>query len=218
MSRKNRTQSVLCSLTAEHVEQELESTEWKNQRFAEIADQYRTRMLMRARRITDCREEAEDIVQEAYLKALRGLPNFRGDSKMESWLYSIMKNATLEHLRNRKRHGFRQQASDRSDDNQEIMLEIPDTRADPEEACARREIEQILLSEVDKLDSRCRRTVQTCFLNETPHRIAAESMGVGVSTIKSRVFRGKRLLKKALSPCIRGLIHQNLLTDRSENL
>ena len=174
---------------------------------------------MRAYQIATSWEEAEDIVQEAYLKALRGLPNFRGDSKMESWLYTIVRNAALEHLRNRKRHGLGQQAPIPSDDDDQTMFEIPDTRADPEEACARSEIEQILLAEIEKLDSRCKCTVQMCFLNETPYQVAAEYLGVGVSTIKSRVFRGKRLLSKALSPCaVTNANQRPLLTDQSEGL
>lgn len=219
MNRTDRTQSVLCSLTAEHAEQEMENLESKKLRFAAIADQFHARMIMRAHRIATSREEAEDIVQEAYLKALRGLPKFRGDSKMESWLYSIVRNAALEHLRNRRRSGFGQRASVPSDDADQTMIEIPDTRPDPEEACAQGEIEQMLLSEIGKLDARCRRTVQMCFLNETPYQVAAQSMGVGVSTIKSRIFRGKRLLRKALSPCaVTNRNHHDLLADQSECL
>ncbi len=93
---------------------------------------------------------------------------------METWLYSIMNNAALEHLRKCKRHGFDRQAHVRSENDEETTLDVPDTRADPEEACAQSEMEQIMLSEIAKLDSACRRTLQMCFLDETPYRAAAK--------------------------------------------
>lgn len=207
------------SLAAENVKQELQSFEKRSLLFAEIAGQCRTRLLLRAHRITPCREEAEDIVQEVYLKALRGLSRFRGDSKMETWLYSIMKNAALEHLRNSKRRGLNRQATLGSGNDNETILEVPDTRIDPEEACARSEMEQILLSEIDKLDSVCGRTVQMCFLDEIPYQAVAESLRVGVSTIKSRVFRCKRMLRKTLSPCfVTSPVQHDSVTDGSEDL
>ena len=206
-------------LAAKKIKPEPESSERTNLLFAEVAGRCRARLLLRAHRFAACREEAEDIVQEAYLKALRGLPRFRGDSKMETWLYSIMKNAALEHLRNRKRRGFGRQALVRSENDEETMLEVRDTRSDPEEACVQSEMEQILVSEIDKLDSSCRHTLQMCFLDETPYRTAAESLRVGVSTVKSRVFRGKRMLRKALSPFIvTNLAHDHSFTDRPEEL
>lgn len=207
------------NLAVEQVKPELESLEIRNLLFAEMADQCRAKLLMRAHRIAAWREEAEDIVQEVYMKALKGLPRFRGNSKMETWLYAIMKNAALEHLRNRKRRGFDRQSLVRCEKDEKTMLEIPDTRADPEEACARSEIEEILLSEIAKLDSGYRRTVQMCFLEEIPYRIAAESLSVTVNTVKSRVFRSKRILRKALSPCLAtSLVQHHLLTDQSEDL
>jgi RNA polymerase sigma-70 factor (ECF subfamily) len=205
-------------LIPEKVKLAQESHEVRNLMFAEAASQCRAMLLSRAHRIAGSREEAEDIVQDVYLKALKGLPRFRGDSKMETWLYSIMRNAALEHLRNRKRRVADQQTFVRSENDEETTLEVPDTRADPEEACARSEMEQILLSEIDKLDSGCRHTLQMCFLNETPYLIAAESLHVRVSTVKSRVFRSKRILRKALSPCFAtSSVQGHLLTDQPED-
>jgi RNA polymerase sigma-70 factor (ECF subfamily) len=210
---------VSSKLSAKKVKPELESIERTNLLFAEVAGQCRARLLLRARRITACREEAEDIVQEVYLKALKGLSQFRGDSKMETWLYSIMKNASLECLRNRKRRGLDRQASLGSGNDEGFVFEIPDTRTDPEEAYAQSEMEQILLAEIDKLGSVCKRTIQMCLLEEIPYQTAAKSLQVRITTIKSRVFSGKRMLRKALSPCLAtSPVQHDSATDRSEVL
>jgi RNA polymerase sigma-70 factor (ECF subfamily) len=217
LNRKEWTGTVSSSFAAMNVKPE--RVERRNLLFAEVAIQCRTRLLLRAHRITACREEAEDIVQEVYLKALKGLSRFRGDSKMDTWLYSIMKNASLEYLRNRKRRGLDQQASLRPEDDGQSVLEVRDTRTDPEEACARSEIEELLLSEIDKLDSVCKRTLQMCLLEEVPYQTAAKSLQVRVTTIKSRVFRGRRMLRKALSPgFVSNPAQRRSGTDRSEEL
>lgn len=184
------------SIAVEPIKSELEDFERVCALFVETTSRRRTKLLRRAGRIPACREEAEDIVQEAFLKALRGLPHFRGDSRMETWLYSIMTNAILEYLRNRKNRILGQQPSICSEDDEETIFEIPDLRPNPEESCADAEMERLLLSEIDKLDSVCRLTLRACLLEDVPYQTVAESLCIGVSAVKSRVFRGRRMLKR----------------------
>src|SRR5919108_2922607 len=58
-----------------------------------------------ALRLVGDRQEAEDVAQEAYLRVFRGLAGFRGDAQFETWLYRIVANAAMSHLRKRRRLG-----------------------------------------------------------------------------------------------------------------
>ena len=208
--RKELIDRMSDNIAREPIKTELENFERVCTLFVEIASRHRTKLLRRADRIPACREDAEDIVQEALLKALRGLPHFRGDSRMETWLYSIMSNAILEHLRNRKNRIVGQQPFIGSEDDEETIFEIPDLRPNPEESCADAEMERLLLSEIDKLDSVCRLTLRACLLENIPYQTVAESLCIGVSAVKSRVFRGRRMLQKVFfESCVENSIHHS---------
>jgi len=71
--------------------------------FLRTTEERRTQLLQVARRITNGGEDAEDILQEAFPKAYKALPNFRGDSSMSTWLTAIVRNTAREYLRERRR-------------------------------------------------------------------------------------------------------------------
>jgi RNA polymerase sigma-70 factor, ECF subfamily len=164
----------------------------------EAAVQRRAQLLWLAERITNNREEAEDVVQEALLNAFKNLLQFRGESKMSTWLGAIVRNTGIEWMR-RKRRRINLPLESVSDGEEVSLLdECPDTRRNPEQLYERWEMESILLSAIDDLNSLCRHPIQICALEERSHMDAANALGVNVCTIKSRIHRGKRLLKRAI--------------------
>jgi RNA polymerase sigma factor (sigma-70 family) len=90
------------SSTSTNFESAMDNSQDQLATFLDIAQKHRARLLFLAWRITSRREEAEDIVQEALLKAFRALPRFRGDSRMDTWLHTIVRHAALESLGNRR--------------------------------------------------------------------------------------------------------------------
>jgi RNA polymerase sigma-70 factor (ECF subfamily) len=81
------------------------------------------------------------------------------------------------------------------------VLEFRDPARDPEQRFVHKEMDEILYSEIQRLNSVCKSTIQMCAIEECSHREAANALGVSVASVKSRVFRGKRLLKRAV--CLR---------------
>lgn len=73
--------------------------------FEELVERTGRQVYTLAYRIVGDRHEAEDVAQEAYLRAYRSLPGFRGDARFETWLYRIVANASMTHLRRRGRFG-----------------------------------------------------------------------------------------------------------------
>lgn len=174
--------------------------ESKLKTFIQVSEQCRSQLLWQAQHITNNYEEAEDIVQESLLKALRNLSQFRGESQMRTWLCVIVRNTAVEWLRSRRGRVCLPLESV-SRDNQLVVFEIPDPERNPEQCCERREMENILYSEINKLNSVCKRAIQMCFLEGLSHLEAANALGVNVITIKSRIFRGKQTMKQSV--CLR---------------
>lgn len=167
--------------------------------FLQAAEERRPQLLQVARRITNHNDDAEDVLQEAFLKAYKALPNFRGEAQMSTWLTAIVKNTAREHLRGKGGRIFLSIEYTAGTDNETVAMDFPDTRRNPEESCEQREIETLLRGEVAKLNRGCRQVIERCMLQEEPQLEVAKALQVKVATVKARVFRAKRILNRALS-------------------
>jgi RNA polymerase sigma-70 factor (ECF subfamily) len=166
--------------------------------FAKAAEKHRAQLLWLAQRITPQREEAEDIVQEALLKAFRNLAQFRGEAKMSTWLRAIVQNTARDWLRNQKGRVQLPLEQTNPTEGTTMTFDFPHPAESPEERCERNELEWILRSELKKLNSVSRRAIQLCVLEELSHRAASRALNISVITVKSRVFSGKQRLKRAV--------------------
>lgn len=194
---ENRSEERSCN--ADGTEFGSGSTAWEHKliAFVQVAEARREQLLWQAQRITNNREEAEDIVQEALLKGFRHLRQFRGESMMCTWLVAILKNVGREWLRSQKVRAFQPLEHLRDRDEVSLLDDLPDPCEDPEQFCERWEVSNILLSEIDELDSVCKHALKMCALEQRSHLEAANALGVSVAAIKSRLFHGKRMLKRA---------------------
>jgi len=187
------------ALSAMEVETDAPMREARIREFLATAEQRRPQLLRMARRLTNSNEDAEDVVQEALMKAFRALAKFRGESQMSSWLGAIVQNTAHEHLRSRRNRVFVSIEYLSRQDNEVVEIDLPDPGKNPEETCQSKQIESILREEVSKLGIVCRRAIEMCVLDESPQFAAANVLNLSVATMKSRVFRGKRLLGRAVS-------------------
>jgi RNA polymerase sigma-70 factor (ECF subfamily) len=187
------------ALSAMEVEMDEPLRESRLSEFLDTAERRRPQLLRMARRLTNSNEDAEDIVQEAFMKAYKALAKFRGESQMSSWLGAIVQNTAHEHLRSRRNRVFVSIEYLSKQDNEVVEIDLPDPGKNPEETWQRREMEGILREEVSKLGMVCRRAIEICVLDESPQLEAARAMNLSVATMKSRVFRGKRILGRTLS-------------------
>jgi RNA polymerase sigma-70 factor, ECF subfamily len=162
------------------------------------SEERRAQLLWDVQRVTKSSEEAEDIVQEALLRAWRSLQQFRGDAQISTWLRAIVRNTAREWLRNRGSRINVPIGVMHSDEEDFPVLELTDSRPDPEEICARREMEQLLRAEIEGLTMVSRRAIEMCALEEQSLRSAAQALNVNVVTVKSRLFRGRQLLRRSL--------------------
>jgi RNA polymerase sigma-70 factor (ECF subfamily) len=183
------------------IDSEVSTWEGKLVKFTQVAEQRRAQLLWLAQCITHNPDEAEDVVQESLFRALRNLPRFRGESQIGTWLCVIVKNTGREWLRKRRGRVYFSLEYGPNPDQEPIAWEFPDPERDPEQRFVRTEMNEILHSEIERLNSLCKSTIQMCSIGESSHREAADALGVSVGAVKSRVYQGKRLLKRAV--CLR---------------
>jgi RNA polymerase sigma-70 factor (ECF subfamily) len=143
--------------------------------------------------------EAEDVVQETFLRAYRGLENFRGESSLKTWLYAIALN------RARARHGtlarFKALFSTRSarDEVTDVLDDAADPAASPEDATVAREQRARLRAAIRELPEEFRTAVILRDLEGLSYQEVAAVLSVPIGTVRSRIARGRSLLKEALS-------------------
>lgn len=163
-----------------------------------MSEERRAQLLWDVQRVTKCSEEAEDIVQEALLRAWRNLQQFRGDAQISTWVRAIVRNTAREWLRNRGSRVNIPIGTLRTEEDEFPVLELTDMRPDPEECYARREMEELLHAEIEALSMVSRTAIELCALKEQSLREAARTLNVNVITVKSRLFRGRQLLQRGL--------------------
>ena len=185
----------------------MDATAWESRVacFVQAAERRRAHYLRLAHRVTPSREEAEDIVQEALLRAFRNLPQFRGEAQMTTWLQTIVQNAAREWLRERR--GIHLVSLERDSDTETVAMDFPDPGLTPEEQYKQTEMRQILLAEIGNLGSACRDAVRMCALEGASQEEAANALKVSVAAIKARVFSARRQLRESAE--LRGVWRKN---------
>jgi RNA polymerase sigma-70 factor, ECF subfamily len=167
------------------------------QAFEALFKRYQRRTLAVVLRYTRVVEDAEDIVQQSFHKAFLHLYQFQGESSFSTWLTRIAINEALMFLR---RIGAVREVSidDIRDTGSVDSLGISDSNADPETLYSRREEARILSKAVRNLRPGLRTTIVLRELRELSTSETARRMGLSMTTVKARIFRGKRQLRQKL--------------------
>lgn len=161
--------------------------------FRAIIKTHNQRLYRIARGVVRNDAEAEDIVQEAYMRAFASLDSFRGDASLSTWLSRIVINEALGRLRKRKRV-----VAVRDNPEAEIIRFPLNPNDDPERTMAQRQILGLVERATDSLPDVYRsvfvaRVIEGLSIEET-----AELLGIRPETVKTRLHRARALVRKAL--------------------
>ena len=167
--------------------------------FRHIMQRSNQRLFRIARSVVHDDTEAEDVVQESYMRAYDKLDTFRGDSKLLTWLTTIVLNEARGRLR--KRHnmvGLEQIDLAPDDSHQVLQFPAKFGTEDPAASTARAQIRQLLENAIDELPAAFRivyvmREIEDCSVEET-----ATQLEILPETVKTRLFRARRLLRTSL--------------------
>jgi RNA polymerase sigma-70 factor (ECF subfamily) len=160
---------------------------------------YRLSLYRQALRIVGNPEDAEDALQNAFLNAVCHLNQFEGRSKFSTWLTRVVINAAA--MVRRSKHS--QRAAPLEDclpnDDGEASLEIADVQPDPEQVCSSSQINALVNEQFNLLSPGLRSAFQLRHIDGLSCVKAAQSLGISVSAVKSRVNRARRQLAESLN-------------------
>jgi RNA polymerase sigma-70 factor (ECF subfamily) len=163
---------------------------------------YEAQLFRTAFALVKNQQEAEDVVQDAVLKAYRNLRSFRGDAKFSTWLISITLNEARGRLR-RENRAVVDSLDERREENADFTpAALTDWREVPLAALERQEIRALVQKAVAELPDSYReivtlRDIEECSVNDT-----AAVLGISVALVKVRLHRARMLLQKRLAPLL----------------
>jgi RNA polymerase sigma-70 factor (ECF subfamily) len=162
--------------------------------FGEIQNLYSHRLYKRIVSITRSREDAEDALQDTFLRAYRGLPSFEGRSKFSSWLTRIAINSALMAIRKRRARAemsFHQQPGIEED---APSFDIRDEALNPEELCDQKERSCAIHHAIQRLNPKMRAPLHIWISQEHSIKEIAHALGISTACVKSRIQRARKRL------------------------
>ncbi|RMF58082.1 MAG: sigma-70 family RNA polymerase sigma factor [Calditrichaeota bacterium] len=143
------------------------------------------------------REETEDLVQEAFIKAFAALPSFNEEYAFSTWLYKIAINNCIDHLRKKKLKTYSINKPLQSKDG-ELGREFPDTSMSPDKKILSEERTNIIEAAISELPENYKIAIVLRHTEEKSYEEIAEILNIPLGTVKARIFRAREMLKKKL--------------------
>jgi len=168
--------------------------------FTTLINQYDRHIYRLALNITGNQEDAEDVLQDSFLKAYSNLDQFQGDSRFYTWLVRIAVNEALMKLR--KRRGASWVSLDEPADTDHRSLvprEVEDWTENPERSYAKTELRDILSQAIEKLEPQFRTVFVLRDVEEFSTEETAKMLGLSVPAVKSRLLRARLKLRELLN-------------------
>ena len=153
-------------------------------------------------RMTEDAEEARDLTQETFLSALKAIRSFRGEAELKTWLFRIALNQSRNRFRwwkRRKRNETMSLDKPIGDGTATVSDTIADEGETPEQAYLRSERRQKLITALGAIPEIFRETIILCDIEGFGYEETARALNINIGTVKSRLSRGRELLRKRLS-------------------
>jgi RNA polymerase sigma-70 factor (ECF subfamily) len=142
--------------------------------------------------LTQNREEAEDLVQETYVKALKGFGSFQQGTNFRAWIFRILRNTFLT-----SRTGLKASQTVSLDDEEDDSL-TPVTAETPDSLLLANAGQQVIQTALEQLPLPFREVVLLCDVEEMSYQEIADTLAIPIGTVMSRLSRGRKAMRKAL--------------------
>ena len=171
--------------------------------FEELVNRYERKIYRLALRLTGNQQDAEDVLQETFLKAFEHLPDFRQDSRFYTWLVRIAVNEGLMKLRKRRSDKSEPLEDAVDDDGQVMPREFRDWKPNPEQLMGREELEATLLNAANSLPASLRTVFFLRDVEELSTEETGEALNLSVGAVKARLFRARMRLREELAKVLK---------------
>ena len=173
----------------------------KQECFDKLVVMYSPQLYRTAYGLLGSKQDAEEVVQDSFVRAFRALENFRGDSSFETWMHRITINLARNKFHWNRRRGEGQMMSISrisEDDGEQREFLFPDDRLRPDFTLENSEIESQIMKGLSSLPESLRETMVLRHVSDLPYEEIAERLDCKVGTVKSRLARGRELLREYL--------------------
>ena len=174
--------------------------------FDGLIGMYSAKLYKVAYALLGSRQDAEEVVQDTFLRAYRALHAFRGESSLETWLHRITVNLARNKFQwnHRRGGGLNVSLSANGDDSggdpgAELEHDVPDRRMEPDLVLEQDEIGKNIMKALNSLPDNLRETMLLRHVNDMPYEQIAQKLDCKVGTVKSRLSRGREMLRDSLA-------------------
>jgi RNA polymerase sigma-70 factor, ECF subfamily len=170
----------------------------ERQAFDQLVQRHHKQAYNIAYRMTGNHADAEDLTQEAFIRAFRFFGQYRRELPFENWLYRIMSNVFVDMLRRRPKVHIRSIDQPIQMDDGEAMMEIPDSALTPEESVLSNELDARIQSALMTMSEEFRMAVIYADIQGLSYEEIADAMRCSIGTVRSRLHRGRKILRERL--------------------
>ena len=167
--------------------------------FDKLVTMYSPRLYNTAYGLLKSKQDVEEVVQDAFIRAFRALNNFRGDASFETWMHKITINLARNKYHWNRRRGGKETINipDMTDECQEQLDYLyPDNRMRPDLIIENSELESEIMNGFADLPESLRKTMELRHISNLQYEEIAAQLSCKVGTVKSRLARGRELLRK----------------------
>jgi RNA polymerase sigma-70 factor (ECF subfamily) len=164
--------------------------------FEELVSAYEKKIYNYCLRMTNCREDAEDLTQEVFIKVYRSLKSFRGNSQLSTWIYRIAHNICIDKFRKTKANVYSlSQTKDREDERE---IELASAEPTPEEKMLAKERQEFIQKCINGLRPEYRSVIILRDIQHYSYEEIAGILDVPLGTVKSHISRARTALREAV--------------------
>jgi len=144
-------------------------------------------------------DEVLDVTQEAFIKAYRALPNFRGDSQFYTWLYRVAINTAKNHLATLSRRPPQGDIEAEIAEQMDMGTRLKEQET-PERLAEEADLKAVILESIDKLPEELKTALTLREIDGLSYDEIADAMDCPIGTVRSRIFRAREAVDKAIKP------------------
>lgn len=165
--------------------------------FRKLVNKYQTPLYYHVVKMVKDREQVEDLIQEAFVKAFDNLKSYNTSYAFSTWLYRITTNHTIDYLRKKKLQTMSINEPVKTRDG-EMNVQLPDADAGADRSIIRKQRQKIIRDAIHDLPEKYRQVIEMRHLEELSYQEISEALDLPLGTVKAHIFRAREMLYKEL--------------------